>query len=146
MSDITLYSSLLSANGRKAEAVCHHLSIAINSVAINVYQGEGQTEHYLAINPLGKIPALTTGDITVLESNAIIAYLADKYADTPFTGESAEQRAAINQWLFWESAHWQPVLSTVMERHVGHRFTNAGKRRYNPRHPVYPFTDTGSLS
>ena len=121
MSNITLYSSLLSANGRKVEAVCLHLAIDVEIERVNVYQGQGQSEHYLAVNPLGKIPTLKSADLTLSESNAIIVYLAEKFADGTFAGGSSEQRAAILQWLFWESAHWQPVLSTVMEQHVGHR-------------------------
>src|SRR5207302_255843 len=34
---------------------------------------------YLAVNPMGKVPALTHGDVVVTEAAAICAYLADAF-------------------------------------------------------------------
>ena len=120
MSLFKIYSSLLSANGRKVEAVCQHLSLDVEVIRTNVYKGEGQSEDYLSINPLGKIPALQDNDITLSESNAIIIYIAEKYAANALRGNSFAEQARVNKWLFWESSHWQPALS-VMEKQVAHK-------------------------
>ena len=36
---------------------------------------------YLAVNPMGKVPALKVGDVVITEVAAICAYLADEYPD-----------------------------------------------------------------
>lgn len=56
---------------------------------------------YLAIHPLGRIPALVDGDLTLFESGAIAEYLVEKY-DTPKTnlnrGLGHPERY---EWLKW---------------------------------------------
>lgn len=119
MNDLVIYSSLLSANGRKVQSVCVQLGIEAKLINTNVYAGDGQLQAYLKINPLGKIPALTDANIVLTESNAIIIYLSEKYGNESLHGSSVEERAEINKWLFWESSQWQPLLINTMERHVG---------------------------
>ena len=60
----TLYTTAVSANGRKALAVARHLSVDIEVRSVNVYRGEGQADWYLRVNPRGKVPTL------VIEKNA----------------------------------------------------------------------------
>jgi glutathione S-transferase len=47
----TLYTTPLSANGRKVLAVSQHLALAPEIKLVNVYQGEGRVPSYLAQNP-----------------------------------------------------------------------------------------------
>lgn len=86
-----------------------------------MYSGKGQNSDYLAINPLGQIPSLTDGHVTLRESNAILIYLAEKYGDLALYGSTAEQRADVNQWLFWESSQRQPLLTSLLADGVGHQ-------------------------
>src|SRR5262245_62672562 len=41
--------------------------------------GENRAADYLAINPMGKVPALRHGDVVITENAAICAYLADAF-------------------------------------------------------------------
>jgi glutathione S-transferase len=109
----TLYTTLLSANGRKALAVCRHLGAPVEVKTVNVYAGEGRSPAYLAVNPLGKIPTLVDGDLTLWESNAILQYVAEAYGDCRLWSRDARTRADIARWLFWEAAHWQPTLTAL---------------------------------
>src|SRR5215470_15463799 len=57
---------------------------------------------YLAINPMGKVPALRHGDAVVTETAAICAYLADAFPEAglaPPPGDKA--RASYYRWLFF---------------------------------------------
>lgn len=123
MQNLTLYSSLLSANGRKVQSVCGFLGITPKLVETNVYKGEGQSNTFMSINPLGKIPVLVDASLTLNESNAIIRYLSEQYSNdrTTLHGSTPVQEAEILQWLFWESSQWQPVLIDVMSQIVGHQ-------------------------
>ncbi|MGF1457370.1 MAG: glutathione S-transferase family protein [Alphaproteobacteria bacterium] len=59
-----------------------------------------KSAEYLAINPMGKVPALTHGAAVVTECAAIIAYLADAFPDAGLAPAPAD-RAAYYRWLFF---------------------------------------------
>ena len=119
MEKLKIYSTLLSANGRKVMAVCHALGIDPVIKEVNIYSREGQNPEYLEINPLGKIPTLVDEEITLTESNAIVVYLSEKYANMFQYGSNPIKRAGINKWLFCESSQWQPLLTNILGAQVG---------------------------
>lgn len=119
-SPFTLFTTPLSANGRKVLALCRHLGLEGEIRTVNVYAGEGRSPEYLAVNPSGKIPALVEDDFTLTESNAILLYLADTRGEGALLPGDARGRADVARWLFWESAHWQPALVPVLQGFVGH--------------------------
>lgn len=102
------------------QAACHALGIRPVIVETNVYQGDGETQEYLGINALGQIPTLVDHHFVLTESNAIMVYLSETYAECALYGTTPRKRAAINRWLFWESSQWQPHLSHILGSHVGH--------------------------
>jgi glutathione S-transferase len=114
----TLYTTPLSANGRKALAVCLHLGLDPETKLVNVYKGEGRTPEYLAINPVGKVPTLVDGELALSESNAILQYVSEAYADCRLWSREPKRRADISRWLFWESSEWQPVLTRLLGSYV----------------------------
>jgi glutathione S-transferase len=118
---LNIYTTPLSANGRKVLAVSRELGLCPVVHLINVYRGEGRTAEYLAINPSGKIPILVDGEFTLTESNAILIYLAEVHGGYRLWSRDAPVRSKIAQWLFWESSQWQPALSTCLADLVGHR-------------------------
>src|SRR5258708_12279247 len=46
---------------------------------LNLQKGENREPDYLAINPMGKVPALRHGDTVITELAAICTYLADEF-------------------------------------------------------------------
>ncbi len=62
---------------------------------------------YVAINPMGKVPALRHGDTVVTENAAICAYLADL---APLPGSPA--RADYYRWLFFLAGPVEALLTT----------------------------------
>jgi glutathione S-transferase len=72
---------------------------------------------YLAINPMGKVPAVRHGDTVVTETAAICAYLADAFPQAglaPAPGSS--ERGAYYRWLFFGAG---PVESAVTNKAMG---------------------------
>ncbi|MDF2693903.1 MAG: gst18 [Labilithrix sp.] len=47
---------------------------------VDIMKGEHKKPELVALNPMGKLPTLTDGDVTVTESAAIGLYLADRYS------------------------------------------------------------------
>ena len=81
---------------------------------------------YLAINPMGKIPAIKHGDHVVTECAAICAYLADAFpkaglAPTP----DSRDRAAYYRWLFFAAG---PVEAAVTNKACGFEPTTEQSR------------------
>jgi glutathione S-transferase len=47
---------------------------------VDIQKGGQKTPEFLAMNPMGKLPTLTDGDVVVTEAAAICLYLADRYS------------------------------------------------------------------
>jgi glutathione S-transferase len=70
---------------------------------------------YLAINPMGKVPAIRHGDTVVTECAAICAYLADAFPDAGLA-PPLSQRGAYYRWLFFASG---PLEAAIVNTHLG---------------------------
>ena|SRR5438270_1707309 len=61
-----------------------------------------KSKAYLAVNPMGKVPALKHGDWTVTEAAAICAYLADAFPDAELAPPADDRRRApYYRWMFF---------------------------------------------
>jgi glutathione S-transferase len=70
---------------------------------------------YLAINPMGKIPAITHGGTVVTEGAAICAYLADAFPEAGLAPPTSD-RADYYRWLFFAAG---PVEAAVTAKSLG---------------------------
>ncbi|MEX2643585.1 MAG: glutathione S-transferase family protein [Acetobacterales bacterium] len=70
---------------------------------------------YLAINPMGKVPAIVHRGTTVTETAAICAYLADAFPDAGMAPPPAG-RGAYYRWLFFAAG---PLEAAVSNRFLG---------------------------
>ncbi len=70
---------------------------------------------YLAINPMGKVPAIRHGQTVITEGAAICAYLADAFPAAGLAPPPGE-RAAYYRWLFFAAG---PVEAAVTNRSLG---------------------------
>ena len=85
---------------------------------LNMRGGELKSPDYLAINPLGKVPALTHGDTVVTESVAIALYAGDLFPQaglTPAIGDP--RRGSYLRWMVFYAACFEPAL---MDKVLGH--------------------------
>ncbi|MDX2228534.1 MAG: glutathione S-transferase family protein [Leptolyngbyaceae cyanobacterium bins.349] len=96
------------------------LELPYEFVLLDMQAGEHKQPDFLAINPIGKVPAIADGNFTLWESGAILLYLADKYGKAPL---SVEQRALINQWISYANATMGPEV-----------FGEATREKALPRH------------
>ena len=61
---------------------------------------EMKTAEYLAINPMGKVPAIKHGNTVITETGAILCYLADAFPAAKLA-PPVGQRGAYYRWLFF---------------------------------------------
>lgn len=65
---------------------------------------------YLAINPMGKVPAIVHGDRVVTECAAICAYLADAFPEAGLA-PAPEHRSDYYRWMFFAAGCLEPAIS-----------------------------------
>jgi glutathione S-transferase len=84
------------------------------------YTGSMKAPEYLAINPMGKVPAVRHGDTIVTETAAICAYLADVFPESDLAPAPGSQlRGPYYRWLFFaagpiEAANTDKALNVVV--------------------------------
>ena len=72
---------------------------------------------YLAVNPMGKVPALRHGDAVVTETAAICAYLADAFPEAGLAPPPGDRlRAPYYRWLFFAAG---PLEAAATNRAMG---------------------------
>jgi glutathione S-transferase len=77
------------------------LELPYEFVMLDMQAGEHLQPEFLAINPMGKVPAIVDGDFVLWESGAILLYLAEKYGRI---STSAEERGKIAQWVLFANS------------------------------------------
>jgi GST-like protein len=112
-------------NGRKVSIMLEELALPYRVHPINIGQGEQFRPDYVKINPNSKIPSIVDpegpdgGPITMMESGAILIYLAGK------TGKllpaSVRDRYVALQWLMFQMGSVGPIFGQV------HHFLRAAK-------------------
>ncbi len=73
------------------------------------------TEAYRAINPNGSIPTIDDGGFILWESNAIVAYVARRYAPARLFGGSEQTFARALQWMMWTNYSLEPAMSALID-------------------------------
>jgi glutathione S-transferase len=72
---------------------------------------------YLAVNPMGKVPALRHGDVVVTETAAICAYLADAFPQAKLAPPPNDRkRGPYYRWLFFAAG---PVEAAISNKALG---------------------------
>ncbi|MCS0503018.1 glutathione S-transferase family protein [Ancylobacter mangrovi] len=106
---ITLYEQPDSGNCYKVRLVAAHTGRALERVTVSSRDGSTRTPAYLAMNPIGKVPAVKLADGRFLaESNAIMLHLAEGTALLP---ADAYDRAKAYEWLFFEQYSHEPAIA-----------------------------------
>ena len=113
-------------NGRKVSILLDELGVNDEVHPINITQGDQNSPAFLEISPNNKIPAIIDRDngMSLMESGAILVYLAEKYGK--FLPKGGAARAGVNEWLMWQMGGFGPILGQA------HHFLhfNPGKSDY----------------
>ena len=79
------------------------------------YATEMKSPRYLAINPMGKVPAISHRGAVVTETAAICAYLADAFPNAGLA-PAPRERGAYYRWLFFAAG---PLEAAIVNRSLG---------------------------
>ncbi|MBW7470767.1 glutathione S-transferase family protein [Marinobacter sp. M216] len=108
--DLVFYTNPMS-RGRIVRWMLEEVGSDYRQVLLD-YDTQMKADDYLAINPMGKVPALVHRGQVVTECAAICAYLADAFSDAGLAPEPKD-RAAYYRWLFFAAG---PLEAAVMDR------------------------------
>jgi glutathione S-transferase len=79
---------------------------------LSLSKGENRAPDYLAINPMGKVPALRHGDTVITEVAAICTYLADEFPAAKLNVPiGSPRRGAYLKWLFFAPGCFEPAVT-----------------------------------
>ena len=124
--ELVFYTNPMS-RGRIARWMLEEVGAPYRSVVLDYAADAMRTADYLAINPMGKVPAIVHAGRVVTETPAICAYLADAFPDAALA-PPPEDRADYYRWLFFASGPFEQAVtakvlradvSSQMERMVG---------------------------
>jgi len=114
LSAIELYT-WATPNGRKVSIMLEELGLAYNVHPIDISKGEQFQDHFLAIAPNNRIPAIIDLDgpdgepLGLFESGAILIYLAEKTGSELFPGNGVP-RVRTLEWLMWQMGGVGPMF------------------------------------
>ena len=113
MAQLTFYTNPMS-RGQIARWMLEEVGEPYEQVVLD-YGTTMKTPEYLAINPMGKVPAIKHGDVVVTEAAAICAYLAEAFPAAGLSPE-ASARGDYYRWMFFAAG---PIETAVTARSLG---------------------------
>jgi glutathione S-transferase len=113
--ELILYTNPMS-RGRIARWMLEEVGQPYKTEVLD-YASTMKAPAYLAINPMGKVPALQHGDAVVTETAAICAYLADAFPQAKLAPPPSDRlRAPYYRWLFFSAG---PVEAAISNKALG---------------------------
>jgi glutathione S-transferase len=98
---------------------------------LSMSKGDNRTPEYLAVNPMGKVPALKHGDTVITEVAAICAYLADEFPRAKLSVPIGTPRRGV--YLKWLVFGPSCIEAAVIDR--------ASPRKEEPRRAMLGYGD-----
>lgn len=112
--DLVLYTNPMS-RGRIARWMLEEVGRPYRTEVLEY--GAMKSADYLALNPMGKVPALRHGDLVVTEAAAICAYLADAFPEAGLAPALEDPaRGTYYRWMFFAAG---PLEAAVTNRSMG---------------------------
>jgi glutathione S-transferase len=102
-----------------ALALIYELDAPVTVKVLNRALGDNRAPDYLAVNPLGKVPALIDRGTVVTEQVAIFIHLADRFSPGDLAPALDDpDRGAYLRWLVYYAAAFEPAVTDHAAKHV----------------------------
>ena len=90
-----------SGNAYKAAITLELSGLEWEPVFVDFFNGETRTPEFRALNPMGEVPVMIDGDVTLTQSGVMQDYISSKTGK--MGGRSANERREILRWQFWDN-------------------------------------------
>ncbi|KAL1811739.1 hypothetical protein DCAR_0623868 [Daucus carota subsp. sativus] len=118
---LKLYNYFRSTSSCRVRIALNLKGIDYEYKVVNLLKGEQLSPEYLEINPMGYVPALVDGDITIADSLAIIMYLEEKYPQRPLLPGDLAIKAVNFQVASIVSSGIQPLHNLSVLKYIGEK-------------------------
>jgi glutathione S-transferase len=115
---ITLWGRRNSMNVQKVVWALEELDLAYERHNAAGSYGGTDTASFKAMNPMGLVPVLRDGDISMFESNAIVRYLAARYGEGSLRPREPGALAKAEQWMDWAQLNIGPPMVALFFQSV----------------------------
>ena len=118
MSDEIIFYHNPRSRAQMVHWMLEEMGVPYRIVLLDLEKGENRQPEFLAINPMGKIPTIVHRGVTVTETAAIIAYLADAFPETGLAPALDDpKRGTWLRWIVFGASCFEPaLLDTMMKR------------------------------
>ena len=112
-----IYGMEVSPPARAIYMLCEELNIPFEVTEINLFEGEHLKPEYEKLNPRCTVPMMRDGDLTVVESRAILCYIMNRYAKVnELYPEDPVNRAKVDDVLYFEASVLTPAFAETVVR------------------------------
>jgi glutathione S-transferase len=115
---ITLWGRRNSMNVQKVVWALDELGLSYERHNVAGSFGGTDTPEFKTMNPMGLVPVLRDGDVTMFESNAIVRYLAARYGEGGLHPSAPRALAAAEQWMDWAQLNLGPPATLLFLQFV----------------------------
>jgi glutathione S-transferase len=114
---ITLYHAP-NTRSTGARILLEELGAPYTLQVVNMKAGEQRQPDYLAVNPMGKVPAVRHGDALITEQVAVFLYLADLFPEAGLAPPLGDKlRGPYLRWLVFYAACFEPAVIDRAAKH-----------------------------
>ena len=96
-----LYCFGESGNAYKCALALTLTGLEWTPVFVDFFKGEARSPAFLAINPMGEVPVLVEGDLTLTQSGVILQHVVSLTGQ--LGGQTEADRREVMRWLFWDN-------------------------------------------
>jgi len=96
---IKLYRHELSGHAHRVQLFLSLLGLDHELVDVDLAAGAHKSDGFRALNSFGQVPVIDDDGVIVADSNAILVYLAKKYADETWLPSAPLDAAQVQRWL-----------------------------------------------
>lgn len=107
---LTIHGRATSSNVQAVMWLIGEMGLEHKRLDVGGAFGGTQTPEYLAMNPMGQVPVVQDGALSMFESQAILRYLAAQYQAHALWPEDPAARAPIDQWMEWSKVSIAPAV------------------------------------
>lgn len=99
MNPIKLYHFPRSGHAHRVQLMLSLLDLPVELIFVDLAKGAHKQADFLAINSFGQVPAIDDNGMVLADSNAILVYLAQKYAHGRWLPTDPIGAARVQRWL-----------------------------------------------
>jgi len=108
---LTLFGNLNSGNVHKVQTILRRTGTPFRRVDVRQDRGQARDPRYLALNPMGKVPAVLLEDGAMLsDSGALLYYFG---CETDLWPPGRREQAEVLRWMFFEQYSHEPALAVL---------------------------------